>query len=288
MLISDSSKLWQGLMWIPERGTIWLSRLYGEERSTLITENQSSGLELPCGQLAAGWKCCLEVVYKCYKNRAGPKIIDYLWKLKEISIPEPGNKELETPKSAWEVLGASRREGWAPACPRSALRCSTAISKSWSATALLCRLGHQGQASRATTLKLGIFVHVWIVAALKQYADLPLQYRCILNYYPNWSRVPRNEGTLWLVNNALSDPPLAAILKCLLIEMLAITVVFSYGKKIVGLACLFLGKFRFLVCQPCKSPLNKLKTSLSTQVFFTGWVEDKQTISSVPPDLLFP
>lgn len=82
------------------------------------------------------------------------------------------------------------------------------------------------------TLKLGMFLHVWLVATLKWYTDLSLQYGCILNYYPIWSSIPRNKWTLWLMDSASSHPLLAAILKCLAFEMLAITVVFLYVKKL--------------------------------------------------------
>lgn len=41
------------------------------------------------------------------------------------------------------------------------------------------------------------------------------------------------------MNNASSDPLLAAILKCLVFEMLAMTAIFLYGEKTVGLACVF-------------------------------------------------
>lgn len=109
----------------------------------------------------------------------------------------------------------------------SPVQCSTVISKSWSHPSSVALLtSQQGQASRASTLELGIFVYVWLVATLKWYADLSLQYGRVLNYYPTWSSIPRNEGALWLMNNASSNPLLAAILECLVFEMLAITVVF--------------------------------------------------------------
>lgn len=43
------------------------------------------------------------------------------------------------------------------------------------------------------------------------------------------------------MNNASSDPLLAAILKYLVFDVFAMTAIILYGKKIVGLACVFLG-----------------------------------------------
>lgn len=140
-------------MWIPERGTIWLNRLYREGRSSLITETR------PAQWITAaeGRKHFIEVIYKCCKDRAGPKIIYNLLKLKDIFIPEHRNKQVETPEWVWEVWEGSRK---------GRLLFSIATLCSAERVHLRAARRQKGQVSHANALKEGLFVHVLLVAAL--------------------------------------------------------------------------------------------------------------------------